>query len=432
VRTATSTHPDREGSPARLILVGPLPPPYYGQSVSFRMLVDEVARTGVPHVVVDLAHGEAAGEKMGVLTRHRVADYASILRRFFAAAAGPRGTVYLTIAQSRSGFMRDWVMIRYARLFGHRVVLHLKGGNYDNFYAAQPAWVRALVRWTLRSADRVLVLGERLRAMFDFEPAVAGRIHVVPNGLPDERERAGVAKTLPAPGEGPVRLLFLSNLVESKGWLDVLEALRLLRDRLGERVRCDFHGRFLTYAPDDVRVTSEEQARELFERFVAEHGLERVARYRGVAAGEEKRRALEEAHLFVLPTRYANEGQPVSIIEAMAYGNVVISTDYRAIPDMVDDGVTGVLVPWAAPAAIADAVEALVRDPARFAEMSRAALTRFRARFTRRGHLDTLLPHLLEGVVPAPGPAAGHGAPPAAARAGAAGLAQPHPERTRT
>jgi glycosyltransferase involved in cell wall biosynthesis len=389
----------REGSSARLILVGPLPPPYFGQSLSFRMLVDEVARLGIPHDVIDLTHREGSAKQAGVLTIHRVADYGSILRRFVAAAAGRRGTVYLTIAQSRAGFMRDWVMIRYARLFGHRVVLHLKGGNYDNFYAAQPAWMRALVRSTLRRADRILVLGERLRAMFDFEPALAERVHVVPNGLPDEGEPAGAPRTLPAPGEGPVRLLFLSNLIESKGWITVLEAVRLLRDRLGDRVRCDFHGTFYTSA-DDVRVTGIEQARELFERLVAEYGLEGVARYGGAVAGNEKRRALEEAHFFLLPTRYHNEGQPVSIIEAMARGNVVISTDYRAIPDLVDDGVTGVLVPYGAPQAIADAVEALVRDPDRYAQMSRAAVARFRARFTRRGHLDTILPHLLDGFVP--------------------------------
>ena len=76
---------------SRLILVGPLPPPYYGQSVSFRMLVDEVARLGVPHAVVDLAHGEASGEKLGVVTRHRVAEYAAILRRFLADDRGEGG-----------------------------------------------------------------------------------------------------------------------------------------------------------------------------------------------------------------------------------------------------------------------------------------------------------------------------------------------------
>ena len=386
--------PPRGDPSARLVLVGPLPPPLFGQSVAFRMLVDEVARLGIPHHVIDLTQGEGSAKQAGVLTIHRVADYTSILRRFAAAAAGRRGTVYLTIAQSRAGFLRDWVMIRYARLFGHRVVLHLHGGNYDHFYAAQPAWMRALVRTTLRRADRILVLGERLRAMFDFEPAVAERVHVVANGVPDEGEPAGAPRALPAPGEGPVRLLYLSNLIESKGWITVLEAVRLLRDRLGDRVRCDFHGTFYTSA-DDVRITGAEQARELFERLVAEYGLEGVARYGGVATGDEKRRALEEAHFFLLPTRYHNEGQPVSIIEAMARGNVVISTDYRAIPDLVDDGVSGVLVPCDAPEAIADAVEALVRDPARYARMSRAAVDRFRARFTCRSHLDTLLPHLL-------------------------------------
>src|SRR3954449_6603980 len=108
----------------------------------------------------------------------------------------------------------------------------------------------------------------------------------------------------------------------------------------------------------------------------------------------------------------------------MAAGNVVVSTDYRAIPDLVDDGVTGVLVPYGAPAALAGAVEALVRDPARYARMSRAAVERYRARFTRSGHLATLLPHLLQGPAPAPGAAAAEvarGAPPAPRKAPGAG-----------
>jgi glycosyltransferase involved in cell wall biosynthesis len=385
---------------SRLVLVGPLPPPYYGQSVSFRMLVDEIERMGVPHSVVDLAHGEISAEKIGVVTRHRMAEYAGILRRYAAEVAGRRGTVYITIAQSRPGFLRDCVMIRLAALFGHRIVVHLKGGNYGNFYAAQPAWLRSLIRSTLRRTDRVLVLGERLRGMFDFEPALAPRIRVVPNGLPDDREPPLDGKTLPAPGQGPVRILYLSNLVESKGWLDVLEAVRLLRDRFGDRVRCDFHGLFLTNPADDARITSAEQARETFDAFVAKHGLQDVARYGGVASGDAKRQALAEAHFFVLPTRYNNEGQPVSIIEAMAHGNVVVSTDYRAIPDMVADGETGALVPYGDPAALAQAIGGVIEDPDRYARMSRAAVDRFRNRFTRRGHLDTILPHLLEGIAP--------------------------------
>jgi glycosyltransferase involved in cell wall biosynthesis len=189
-------------------------------------------------------------------------------------------------------------------------------------------------------------------------------------------------------------LLFLSNLVESKGFLDVLAAVRLLRDRLGPgRVRCNFHGYFYRN-DDDVHVRSAGHAQQLFEEYVAQHGLQECVTYHGVAAGEAKRTALRDAHFFLLPTRYNNEGQPVSIIEAMAYGNVVISTDYRAIPDIVEHGETGFLLDFGAPEQIADAVERCVLEPHRYAAMSVAALARFRAGFTREAHLARILPFI--------------------------------------
>ncbi|HVG43825.1 MAG TPA: glycosyltransferase family 4 protein [Longimicrobium sp.] len=392
-----------------LLLVGPLPPPYHGQSVSFGMLVDEVRRRGIAHRVVDLAHGERTQGQVGRFSGARVLEYVAILARYARALPGGRRRVYLTIAQSPHGFARDAALIWMAALFGHPVVGHLKGGNYDNFYAAQPAPVRWLVRLTLRRLHRLLVLGERLRGMFDFEPRLAARIAVVPNGLPEDEPVGGGPKRLPAPGSGePVRLLFLSNLIESKGYLDVLGALALLRDRLGPgAVRCDFYGAFLTNA-DDARVESVEHARRLFDDAVAAHRLEDCAAFHGPVSGDEKRAVLVRSHFFLLPTRYNNEGQPVSIIEAIAYGNVVVSTDYRAIPDMVRHGVTGVLVPYADPGAIAAAVAAAVADPDGYARMSRAAWELYEREFTRRAHVERLLPQLLgtDGARPLPRAAA--------------------------
>ncbi|HET7459706.1 MAG TPA: glycosyltransferase family 4 protein [Longimicrobium sp.] len=389
-----------EARDALLLLAGPLPPPLTGQAVAFGMLVDVLRECGVPHRVVDIAPRAAETS-----TPRRALQYAAILARFARAVAAPRGTVYLTLAQSRRGFARDLAMIRLARLFGHRVVAHLHGGNYDGFYAAQPPALRRLIGATLRRCERILVLGEGLRAMFGFDRRVAARVHVVPNGLPVPAPAARQQR-LPAPGEGPVRLVLLSNLIESKGWLDVLDALALLRGRFGPgRVRCDFYGEFMANPADDRRVRGATHARELFGRVVAERGLGADVAWHGTVRGEAKWRALAGAHLFVLPTGYSNEGQPVSIIEAMAYGAVVVSTRYRAIPDLVQDGVTGTLVPYGDPAALAAAVAELVENPARWAAMSRAAQDRFAARFTREAHLAALLPHLLrpgEAALPVP------------------------------
>lgn len=60
--------------------------------------------------------------------------------------------------------------------------------------------------------------------------------------------------------------------------------------------------------------------------------------------GEQKRELLKKCYLFALPTRYPNEGQPISILEAMGNGMFIITTDHAGIPDIVEDGVNGIVM----------------------------------------------------------------------------------------
>lgn len=386
-----------------VILLGPLPPPYHGQSMAFAALVEGLAERGVPFQVHDLFPEKRPDAQVAGAGWRRARQLMGVTARFLGwVLRTPRTTVYITIAQSRLGFLRDAVMIWAARAGGHRIVVHLHGGNYDGFYAAQPGWLQWVVRATLRQCSSVLVLGDRLRAMFDFEPALRDRVQVVPNGLPIARPVPMPAKRLPPLG-APVQLLFLSNLVESKGYFDVLEAVDHLVNRYGLAVECHFAGRFLCNPTDDVRVTSEAQARALFEVEVRQRGLESRISVHGVVAGREKDSLLDRCHFFLLPTNYDNEGQPIALIEAMSVGAVVISTAYRAIPELVEDGVTGHLVPYRRPDLIAQRVRALMVCSAEFERMSAAALTRFTEQFTREAHLRKLIPQLLaNGISVAP------------------------------
>jgi glycosyltransferase involved in cell wall biosynthesis len=380
----------KEAQPS-LVLVGPLPPPYSGPSVHFQMLVEEMYKRPIFCVVVNLGSKKS---QSNVFRWGRVWEYMGILRDYVQKTVFGKKTVYILIAQSRRGFFRDLFMIWFAWLSGHRIVCHLRGGNYGNFYAAQPRWLQWLIRQTLRRTDAILVLSERLTSLFDFEPLLKPKIHVVPNGLPFEVPTPVEPKTLPADPSEPVRLLFLSNLIESKGYLDLLEAVHILVSQYGLNVRCHFCGTFWANPSDDVRVKSAEHGRKLFEDYVREHGLREYVRYRGPVSGVAKNDELRQAHFFVLPTNYDNEGQPVSIIEAMAYGNLVISTDYRAIPDLVVDGVTGRLVPYGQPAAVAQAIADLMANPRQYRDMSRAAIERYQQRFTREAYLACIMPRL--------------------------------------
>ena len=328
---------------------------------------------------------------LGRLTFERSIETLSPLAQFMGGMIACYHHVYITVSRSRVGFIRDMLMIWIAWLCRCRVVVHVKGGDYDVFYRTQPRCWRFLIRHTLRRTQCIIVLSERLRDMFAFESALRGRIAVVQNGLP-------FALNVPPRGRHlsqirPVRLLFLSNLIQSKGYGDVLEAMAILQKTMGTPSEAVFAGHFLSSADDPVPISSE-QAEARFHEYIAANGIKDVVHYVGPVVGEAKRGLLETSDFFLLPTRYFTEGQPVSIIEAMAHGCIVISTDYRAIPDMVVDGVTGVLIKPHRPDRIADAVRRMVAEPNRYAAMSQAAVDRYEKFFTMQRHLDAIIPLL--------------------------------------
>ena len=227
--------------------------------------------------------------------------------------------------------------------------------------------------------------------MFAFDPTLDGRISIAWTGLSFSLNDPPHGRRLSK--DGPVRLLFLSNLIQSKGYYEVLEAVAILRKTTTMRLEAIFAGYFLSSADDPIHMSPKE-AEARFHEYVAERDLQDVVRYVGPVVGEPKRRLLETSDFFLLPTKYFTEGQPAAIIEAMAHGCVVISTDYRAIPDMVVDGITGVLIEANRPDRIAASIQEILAESNRYETMSRAAVDRYEKFFTMQRHLDTIIPLL--------------------------------------
>ena len=315
----------------------------------------------------------------------RVAELIRAQAKFLVGLSRRFRVVYLLLARSRAGFCRDLYFIWCARLCGCRVVAHLHGGNYDGFYARRSALGKFLVRRTLRRTHRIVVLSERLRHMFAFDSALRARIVVVGNSPPHILE----AKHRTRQAGAPVKLLYLSNLIQSKGYATVLEAVRILKHEKSLDVKATFAGLFDTAADDVVKMSADE-AQAWFNQRIKEADLQLAVEYVGSVTGERKWSLIDDSDFFVLPTNHRDEGQPISIIEAMARGCVVIATNYRAIPDMVVDGETGVLVEHSCPRQIADAVLRLAADRTAYEATSRAAAERYRQRFTVERHVNAM------------------------------------------
>jgi glycosyltransferase involved in cell wall biosynthesis len=381
----------RKGGPNGAILVGPLPPPTIGQSISFEMLRDEFVARSLPHWLLDISGG-ATSRRDGSFSLGRVIALMASLCRVTILPFLRHRNFYLTIAQSWNGFLRDLWFIALAKIGRHRIVLHLKGGSYDNFYESLGSFRQWIVRKTLSGADCIIVLGDRLAPMFDFVPNSADKIIVVSNGCPLPKEALPTtAKSLPqADNDEPINILYLSNLIDSKGYRDLLQAIAILKHVKKLNILCRFCGQFLI-ASDTKLFHNSDEAEADFKTQLKALDIEDVVTWDGVVVGAAKIKALKEAHFMALPTQYNNEGQPVAIIEAMAMGAVVVGSRWRTIPDMLDDGRAGILVDSSSPLQIVDAISEATSDPETYNRISNAAMKHCHDKYSREKHLDELI-----------------------------------------
>jgi glycosyltransferase involved in cell wall biosynthesis len=182
------------------------------------------------------------------------------------------------------------------------------------------------------------------------------RISKVYHGLNLDRYRPARA-----PEAGPPLIVSVGQLVARKGLAILVRSCRLLRDR-GYNFRCEIVGRGPQHAE--------------LQALIADLGLEGSVTLRGALRHEEVIALYSRASMFVLPCRKTSEGDldgiPNVIAEAMAMELPVISTGVSAIPELLDDGVNGLLAPVDDPAGLAERMARLLDDPALRAELGRS------------------------------------------------------------
>jgi glycosyltransferase involved in cell wall biosynthesis len=308
-------------------MIGPFPPPIHGMSLANRMLRDGLVELG--HQVETLnTRTEISFENLrdqGRFTPKRLATSVSqILKGILRILFGSRlDVVYITPAQSELGYLKYSPFIFSSAIRKTKVFIHIHGGYFRTMFDASKGWERRLIKKSLDLISGAIVLGPSLRYMF------AGlipeeKIFVCPNAVEDEifaTKEEIEEKISRWEKEDTIRIVYLSNLMRSKGILDLLEAVKNLKNE-GIKVHLDVAG---AIEPD-----VESEVRQYFSE------LERVVNYHGVVEGLKKKELLLRNYIFCLPTYYPNEGQPISILEAMANGCGIVTTNHGGIKDVAE------------------------------------------------------------------------------------------------
>jgi glycosyltransferase involved in cell wall biosynthesis len=212
--------------------------------------------------------------------------------------------------------------------------------------------------------------------------APPGRIELVYHGLDLSRfpppPQSTSAERDGRDAAAPVRIVSVGRAVAKKGYDDLLQALAALPPEL--RWRFDHIG-------------GGKLARKLARR-TAQLGLSARVRWRGAKPQQDVIAALREADIFVLASRIAEDGDrdglPNVLMEAQSQGLCCLATCTAAIPELIEQGSTGMLVPPDDPAGLADALTLLIGKPALRASLGEAGQRRTRGFFGMTAGIDRL------------------------------------------
>ena len=258
-------------------------------------------------------------------------------------------------------------------LFGWAAQRARPAGLVTTFYGVELRWVktampflRGFLRWAARRSDRVVAISSYTAA--EVRELVQLPIEVIPytTSLPPPPPVPRTARRSPG---APFTVLFVGRLVERKGVSHLVDAVNLLLP--GAEVRLVIVGD----GPERARI----------EARVRDRGLDGRVAVRGQVSDAELQAAYAGADAFVLPAvvdrRGDTEGLGVVLLEAMNHRVPVIASAIGGITDIVEDGVSGLLVPPGDAPALAAALGRLAGAPDLAAGLGEAGYRRLRERF---------------------------------------------------
>ncbi|MEM6287656.1 MAG: glycosyltransferase family 4 protein [Bacteroidota bacterium] len=329
----------------RVLIAAPFPPPTTGQSLVTEMAAEALGE-GAEVVRLDTADRTLVWRRSWSVPSRRVARWRANLSRLRTTLREtPVDAVYLTPASSALGFLRDVLMVSiiprpipilahihagdYGRLLGAGVLGPLARAVARRFHTliVPSAYAAAPIRRALPEAD-LRVVHNTVREGLRFAPADV-------DAAWDRREGRPV-------------VLFLSNMIPSKGYSLLAEAVPLL----GRDVELVFAG---AWASGDDRAA--------FERTLQTLDLD--ARVLGAVGEAETRALFASASVFAFPSTYPHESFPLAVLEAKAAGCAVVAIDHAGVGEMVRDGVDGRLVARADARAFAAALGEALDDAER-------------------------------------------------------------------
>ncbi len=317
----------------RILILAQTPPPYHGQALMQELLVKSSWNwADKKHIRLEFSDNFSNVGKFQfnkilklfivILKVHKYRIHGPIDLLYYP----PTGT-YLVPT------LRDIILLLCIRWTTKKVAFHFHAGGFDN--SRNFPVIKYFAKIAYNAPDLAIVLLKSLESeVLWINPK---NIVVIPNGIQDEfidRDKNNDVFTI----------LSVGNLIKGKGVYILLEAINNVI-KSGLQVKAEFVGAW-----------GNNKFKTLCEEFVVNNKMEKVINFEGVKTGKDKWKYYSRANIFCFPS-YLTENQPVVLLEAMMAGLPIITSKWRALPDIVIDGWNGLVIP---PASVEDLTQAIL------------------------------------------------------------------------
>ena len=367
-------------SEKKMLFILHLPPPVHGAAMVGQWIKDSAKINGsVEADYINLstsqnlqAIGKGGLSKLKALVNIQVKVIKALLNKKYDLC-------YMTLTAKGAGFYKDVLIVCILKIFRKKIVYHFHNKGVKK--SGESFINKLLYRFVFRKTNSILLSPHLYKDISGFVDRE--NVFFCPNGITDVNYT--FSEKQKTSEQQPCKFLFLSNMMEEKGVIVLLEACKKLKDK-GFNFECHFIG-----AWSDI--TEAVFHKKINHLNISSHVFAHGKRY-----GDEKLSFFEEADAFIFPTFYHNECFPLVLLEAMQAKLPVISTFEGGIPDIVVDGETGILTEKRNGKTLAETLALLIDNPEMRLKMGLAGRKRYEELFTLKKFEANLI-SILEAIL---------------------------------
>ena len=231
---------------------------------------------------------------------------------------------------SGNGFRRNIPFVSLATMMGKEVVLHIHSGRFNDYYEDH----RVLVEKVFAKCTVIVALTKEIKAFYD--KMGCKKVEIINNIIEYPEIRSITFE------DEAIHMLYLGVITKTKGIYDLLDVM--------VEHKKEFEGKLVLHVGGNKEV-------DTLRTIIADNHLEGIVKFEGWVSGENKIDLLNKCQVFVLPSY--TEGLPISILEALSYGDFIIATNVGGIPEIVNSD-NGILFPPADKHALHEALKKIL------------------------------------------------------------------------